>query len=313
MNKNSLIYIAGHNGLVGSALTRCLREEGYHNLLFRDFRELDLTRQAEVEKFFEAEKPEYVFLAAAKVGGILANSTYPADFIYDNLMIQSNVIHQSYLHGVKRLLFLGSTCIYPKEAPQPLKEEYLLTGPLEPTNEAYAVAKIAGIRMCQSYNRQHGTDFISVMPTNLYGINDNFNPETSHVLPGLMGKIHKAKMNGDPTVMVWGSGKPLREFMWSEDMAAACIFLMNVDRALIPEDSGKLFNIGTEEEVSIRELAELICEVVGYRGELRFDPGKPDGTMRKVTDPSRLHALGFAHKVPLREGIAKLYQWYLNH
>lgn len=313
MNKNSLIYIAGHNGLVGSALTRCLREQGYHNLLFRDFRELDLTRQAEVEKFFEAEKPEYVFLAAAKVGGILANSTYPADFIYDNLMIQSNVIHQSYLHGVKRLLFLGSTCIYPKEAPQPLKEEYLLTGPLEPTNEAYAVAKIAGIRMCQSYNRQHGTDFISVMPTNLYGINDNFNPETSHVLPGLMGKIHKAKMNGDPTVMVWGSGKPLREFMWSEDMAAACIFLMNVDRALIPEDSGKLFNIGTEEEVSIRELAELICEVVGYRGELRFDPGKPDGTMRKVTDPSRLHALGFAHKVPLREGIAKLYQWYLNH
>lgn len=313
MNKNSLIYIAGHNGLVGSALTRCLREQGYHNLLFRDFRELDLTRQAEVEKFFEAEKPEYVFLAAAKVGGILANSTYPADFIYDNLMIQSNVIHQSYLHGVKRLLFLGSTCIYPKEAPQPLKEEYLLTGPLEPTNEAYAVAKIAGIRMCQSYNRQHGTDFISVMPTNLYGINDNFNPETSHVLPGLMGKIHKAKMNGDPTVMVWGSGKPLREFMWSEDMAAACIFLMNVDRPLIPEDSGKLFNIGTEEEVSIRELAELICEVVGYRGELRFDPGKPDGTMRKVTDPSRLHALGFAHKVPLREGIAKLYQWYLNH
>jgi len=313
MNKNSLIYIAGHNGLVGSALTRCLREQGYHNLLFRDFRELDLTRQAEVEKFFEAEKPEYVFLAAAKVGGILANSTYPADFIYDNLMIQSNVIHQSYLHGVKRLLFLGSTCIYPKEAPQPLKEEYLLTGPLEPTNEAYAVAKIAGIRMCQSYNRQHGTDFISVMPTNLYGINDNFNPETSHVLPGLMGKIHKAKMNGDPTVMVWGSGKPLREFMWSEDMAAACIFLMNVDRALIPEDSGKLFNIGTEEEVSIRELAELICEVVGYRGELRFDPGKPDGTMRKVTDPSRLHALGFAHKVPLREGVAKLYQWYLNH
>ena len=313
MNKNSLIYIAGHNGLVGSALTRCLREEGYHNLLFRDFRELDLTRQAEVEKFFEAEKPEYVFLAAAKVGGILANSTYPADFIYDNLMIQSNVIHQSYLHGVKRLLFLGSTCIYPKEAPQPLKEEYLLTGPLEPTNEAYAVAKIAGIRMCQSYNRQHGTDFISVMPTNLYGINDNFNPETSHVLPGLMGKIHKAKMNGDPTVMVWGSGKPLREFMWSEDMAAACIFLMNVDRESIPEDSGKLFNIGTEEEVSIRELAELICEVVGYRGELRFDPGKPDGTMRKVTDPSRLHALGFAHKVPLREGVAKLYQWYLNH
>lgn len=313
MNKNSLIYIAGHNGLVGSALTRCLREQGYHNLLFRDFRELDLTRQAEVEKFFEAEKPEYVFLAAAKVGGILANSTYPADFIYDNLMIQSNVIHQSYLHGVKRLLFLGSTCIYPKEAPQPLKEEYLLTGPLEPTNEAYAVAKIAGIRMCQSYNRQHGTDFISVMPTNLYGINDNFNPETSHVLPGLMGKIHKAKMNGDPTVMVWGSGKPLREFMWSEDMAAACIFLMNVDRESIPEDSGKLFNIGTEEEVSIRELAELICEVVGYRGELRFDPGKPDGTMRKVTDPSRLHALGFAHKVPLREGIAKLYQWYLNH
>lgn len=313
MNKNSLIYIAGHNGLVGSALTRCLREQGYHNLLFRDFRELDLTRQAEVEKFFEAEKPEYVFLAAAKVGGILANSTYPADFIYDNLMIQSNVIHQSYLHGVKRLLFLGSTCIYPKEAPQPLKEEYLLTGPLEPTNEAYAVAKIAGIRMCQSYNRQHGTDFISVMPTNLYGINDNFNPETSHVLPGLMGKIHKAKMNGDPTVMVWGSGKPLREFMWSEDMAAACIFLMNVDRALIPEDSGKLFNIGTEEEVSIRELAELICEVVGYHGELRFDPGKPDGTMRKVTDPSRLHALGFAHKVSLREGIAKLYQWYLNH
>ncbi len=313
MNKNSLIYIAGHNGLVGSALTRCLREQGYHNLLFRDFRELDLTRQAEVEKFFEAEKPEYVFLAAAKVGGILANSTYPADFIYDNLMIQSNVIHQSYLHGVKRLLFLGSTCIYPKEAPQPLKEEYLLTGPLEPTNEAYAVAKIAGIRMCQSYNRQHGTDFISVMPTNLYGINDNFNPETSHVLPGLMGKIHKAKMNGDPTVMVWGSGKPLREFMWSEDMAAACIFLMNVDRESIPEDSGKLFNIGTEEEVSIRELAELICEVVGYRGELRFDPGKPDGTMRKVTDPSRLHALGFAHKVSLREGIAKLYQWYLNH
>jgi GDP-L-fucose synthase len=309
MEKDSQIYVAGHKGLVGSAIVRSLVDQGFDNLVVRSFGELDLRRQAEVEKFFDAERPEFVFLAAAKVGGILANSTYPADFIYDNLMIQSNVIHQAYVHGVKRLLFLGSTCIYPKEAPQPLREEYLLTGPLEPTNEPYAVAKIAGIRMCQSYNRQYGTDFISVLPTNLYGPNDNFDPETSHVLPALLDRIHRAKVNGDPSVTVWGSGTPMREFMWSEDMADACVHVMTAEGERMTADD-KLYNIGTEEEVSIRELAELICQTVGYQGELRFDPSKPDGTMRKVTDCTRLHALGYTHRISLKEGLKKLYQWY---
>ena len=386
MNKVSKIYVAGHTGLVGSAIWRNLQSKGYTNLIGRTFAELDLRNQQAVTDFFAAEKPEYVILAAAKVGGIMANNVYRADFIYENLMVQNNVIHQAYMNGVKKLLFLGSTCIYPKEAPQPMKEEYLLTGPLEHTNEPYAIAKIAGIKLCESYNIQYGTNFISVMPTNLYGPNDNFDLEKSHVLPALLRKVHLGKLleegnfaalredlrqktldgrqetgdeirsilssigvsskqsaNGvsstdllprsssssnDSTVSVeiWGSGTPMREFMWSEDMADACVYLMEMDNrsSVIPTEVGisshtvnvwqgaSFVNIGTGIEISIRDLAHLIKKIVGFRGELVFNSSKPDGTMRKVTDVSKLHSLGWRHKVDLEEGVGRLYHWYLD-
>lgn len=307
MKKESKIYLAGHNGLVGSALMRKLTSEGFSNIITRTFNELDLRDQSAVERFFIAEKPEYVFLAAAKVGGILANNTYPAEFIYDNLAIEINVIHQAYLHGVKKLLFLGSSCIYPKYAPQPMKEEHLLTGILEPTNEPYAIAKIAGIKMCQAYNRQYGTRFISVMPTNLYGPNDNFDLRTSHVLPALIRKFHEAKIQNKPFVEIWGSGKPRREFLYVDDLADACLFLMQ------HYEGSQFVNIGVGEDISIKELALLIKEIVGFQGDLKFDTSKPDGTPRKLLDVSRLTALGWQAKTGLREGIRQTYQWYLEH
>ncbi len=305
IDKNSKIYVAGHRGLVGSAILRRLEKEGYTNFLLRTSVELDLRNQAAVAEFFQKERPEYVFLAAAKVGGIVANNTYPAEFIYDNLMIQSNVIHQAYLTGVKKLLFLGSTCIYPKLAPQPIKEEYLLTGELEPTNEPYAIAKIAGIKMCQSYNRQYGTKFISAMPTNLYGPNDNFDLETSHVLPALIRKFHDAKVADAQSVTIWGSGTPYREFIHVDDVADACLFLMG------NYDGNEIVNIGSGEEISIKELALLIKKVAGHEGELFFDTGKPDGTPRKLSDVSKLNALGWRHKIGLDEGIKSTYYWYM--
>ena len=318
MNKNAKIFVAGYRGLVGSAIVRKLRAEGYSNLLLRTSAELDLRNQAEVTDFFERERPEYVFLAAARVGGIGANSTYPAEFIYDNLMIQSNVIHNAWQTGVKRLLFLGSSCIYPKLAPQPLKEEYLLTGPLEPTNDAYAVAKIAGISMCRAYNRQYGTRYLAAMPTNLYGPGDNFDLEKSHVLPALIRKFHEAKLSGSGTVTVWGSGTPKREFLHVDDLAYACLFLMN-----LPEDvysslithhsSPALINIGSGEEVSIRELALLVKGVVGFEGELLFDTTKPDGTPRKLCDVSKIHSLGWRHTIGLKAGLQSVYDWYLGN
>ncbi len=318
MEKDSKIYIAGHRGLVGSAIAKNLKQKGYTNLITKTHKELDLIDQQAVAKFFKKEKPEYVILAAAKVGGIVANNTYRADFIYENLQIQNNVIHQSYLSNVTKLLFLGSTCIYPKNAPQPMREEYLLTSPLEYTNEPYAIAKIAGIKMCESYNLQYGTNFISVMPTNLYGPNDNFNLETSHVLPAMLRKIHEAKLNNTPKVEIWGSGKPRREFLYSEDMADACIFLLeNRDFKDMYNESQKEIrnthiNIGTGVDISIKELAETIKKIVGYKGEFYFNTEKPDGTMIKLTDPSKLHTLGWRHKVELEEGIKKVYAWYLT-
>lgn len=309
MDKESKIYLAGHRGLVGSALKRKLESKGYTNLIFRTHKELDLTNQQAVNEFFEQEKPEYVFLAAAKVGGILANSTYPAEFIYENLMIESNIIHAAYKYGVKKLLFLGSSCIYPKLAPQPLKEEYLLTGPLEETNEAYAIAKIAGIRLCKHYNQQYGTNFISVMPTNLYGPNDNFDLETSHVMPALIRKFHEAKVNNEPEVVVWGTGKPLREFMHVDDMADACVYLMeNYDYSEI----GEFVNIGVGEDVTISELVELIKEIVGFEGKIRYDISKPDGTPRKLMDVSKLNGLGWEAKISLEDGIRETYEWYIE-
>lgn len=307
MERNAKIYLAGHRGLVGSAIHRKLFAEGFGRIITRTSRELDLRSQATVAEFFAAEKPEYVFLAAAKVGGILANNTYPAEFIHDNLAIQTNVIHQSYLHGVKKLLFLGSSCIYPKFAPQPMKEEHLLTGILEPTNEPYAIAKISGIKMCQSYNRQYGTRFISVMPTNLYGPNDNFDLQTSHVLPALIRKFHEAKVNRQPFVEIWGSGSPRREFLHVDDLAGACLFLMQ------RYEGSEILNIGVGEDITIKELALLIQEIVGFAGELKFDPAKPDGAPRKLLDVSRLHALGWKAQIPLRKGIAAAYQWYLEN
>ncbi|MRR53721.1 MAG: GDP-L-fucose synthase [Deltaproteobacteria bacterium] len=317
MDKKAKIYVAGHRGLVGSAIVRRLRAEGCTNLVLRTSKELDLKNTAAVAEFFAEEKPEFVFLAAAKVGGIVANESYPAEFIFNNLMIQSNVIHQAYLSGVKRLLFLGSSCIYPKLAPQPLKEEYLLTGPLEPTNDAYAVAKIAGITMCRAYNRQYGTRYLAAMPTNLYGQGDNFDLEKSHVMPALIRKFHEAKLAGAETVTVWGTGSPYREFLYVDDLADACLFLMN-----LPEDrysslltlhaSPALINIGSGEEVTIRELALMVKEVVGYQGELVFDSTKPDGTPRKLCDVSKLHALGWRHRTGLKDGIRSTYEWYLN-
>ena len=361
MNKTSKIYIAGHRGLVGSAIVKNLQSKGYTNLVYKTHAELDLTNQKAVENFFETEKPEYVILAAAKVGGIVANNTYRADFIYENLAIQNNVIHQSYVHKVKKLLFLGSTCIYPKEAPQPMSEDSLLTSPLEYTNEPYAIAKIAGIKMCESYNIQYGTNFISVMPTNLYGPNDNFDLEKSHVLPALIRKIYlsKALENNDwericndldrlpiegitglssieeieeiltkygindkglsVEVEIWGTGKPRREFLYSEDMADACVFLLeNRDfKDTYNENQKEIINthinIGTGVDISIKELAELIQNTIGFKGKLVFDTTKPDGTMVKLTDPSKLHSLGWKHKIELEVGIKMMFEWYLNY
>lgn len=298
------IYVAGHRGLVGSSITRALRDRGYDNLLFRTSRELDLRDQAAVNQFFQEDKPEYVFLAAAKVGGILANSTYPAQFIYDNLAIATNVIHASHLNGVVKLLNLGSSCIYPKHAPQPLKEEYLLTGPLEETNRAYAVAKIAAIELCDFYRQQYGCDFISAMPTNLYGPGDNFDLQSSHVLPALMRKMIEAKKSASPTVEIWGSGTPMREFLHVEDLAEACLFLMETFSEPGP------INIGTGEDISIRDVALLIKKVVGYEGELAFDKTKPDGTPRKLLDVSRINAAGWQAKINLSDGIERTFDWY---
>lgn len=301
MEKESKIYLAGHRGMVGSAIQRKLLQEGYHNLVLKTSGELDLRRQSEVEDFFEAEKPEYVILAAAKVGGIQANNLYRAEFLYDNLMIQNNVIHLSYLYDVQKLLFLGSSCIYPKLAPQPLKEDYLLSGTLEPTNEPYAIAKIAGIKLCEAYRSQYNCNFISAMPTNLYGPNDNYDLKNSHVLPALLRKFHEAKENNLPAVEVWGTGSPRREFLHVDDLADACCHL------LMEYDKADFVNIGTGEDISIKELANLIQSVVGYEGKLVFDTSKPDGTPRKLMDVSRIHALGWKHKIGLQEGIGHIY------
>jgi len=306
MKRESKIYIAGHNGMVGSAIVRILQKNGYHNLITADFKTLDLRRQVEVEAFFEKQKPEYVFLAAAKVGGIYANDTYPAEFLYDNLMIEANIIHSAYLHKVEKLLFLGSSCIYPKFAPQPIKEEYLLTDSLEPTNEAYAIAKIAGIELCKFYRRQYKCNFISAMPTNLYGINDNFDLQNSHVLPALIRKLHEAKVNQLPEVVMWGTGKPMREFLYVDDLADALLHLMlNYDQELH-------VNVGTGEDVTISELTHLIKEIVGYEGKIVNDLSKPDGTPRKLLDVSLLNSTGWKHKTPLNEGIESVYKWYLK-
>jgi GDP-L-fucose synthase len=307
MDTQSKVFVAGHNGLVGSAIVRALRDRGYTNLMLRSSRELDLRNQAAVDDFFATEKPDYVFLAAAKVGGIHANNTYRAEFLYDNLMIEANIIHSAYRHGVDKLLFLGSSCIYPKLAPQPMKEEHLLTGFLEPTNEPYAIAKIAGLKLCENYCRQYGVNFISAMPTNLYGINDNFDLANSHVLPALVRKFHEAKVNGDPTVTVWGTGTPLREFLYVDDLADALIFLMQNYNEV------DFVNVGTGQEVSIKDLALTIQAVVGYEGELVFDTSKPDGTPRKLMDVSRLEAAGWTAKTDLKTGIEKTYAWYLEH
>ena len=347
MDKASKIYIAGHRGLVGSALLENLQQKGYNNIITRTHKELDLTNQVDVAEFFQSEQPDYVFLAAAKVGGIVANNVYRAEFIYDNLMIQNNVIHQSYLNGVKKLLFLGSTCIYPKESPQPMKESYLLTDTLEYTNEPYAIAKIAGIKMCESYNLQYGTNFISVMPTNLYGPNDNFDLEKSHVLPALIRKIHLAKLlherqfnevlsdTGFSTieeaknylstfgvtedgVEIWGTGKPRREFLWSKDMADACVFIMEHRdfKDTYSEDQKEIrnthINIGTGQDISIKELAETIKDIIGFDGQLVYNTDKPDGTLRKLTDVSKLNSLGWKHKMDLENGIKEMYEWYIR-
>lgn len=306
MDKQSKIYVAGHRGMVGSAIVRNLKDKGYTNVIGKTSKELNLMRQDEVEAFFEAEKPDYVFLAAAKVGGIHANNTYPAEFIYNNLMIEFNIIHSAYKYGVKKILFLGSSCIYPKMAPQPIKEEYLLTGSLEPTNEAYAIAKIAGIELCKFYRRQYGCDFISAMPTNLYGINDNFDLETSHVMPALIRKFHEAKTNGDKEVVMWGTGKPKREFLYVDDLADACVHLMN------KYNDETHVNVGTGEDVEIRKLAQIIKEVVGYEGEIVNDLSKPDGTPRKLLDVSLLESTGWNYSTKLKDGITKVYDWYLD-
>ncbi|RMG28117.1 MAG: GDP-L-fucose synthase [Gammaproteobacteria bacterium] len=307
MEREAKIYVAGHRGLVGGAIVRRLQAAGFENLVTRTSRELDLREQQAVRDFFAEERPEFVFLAAAKVGGILANDTYPAEFIYDNLMIEANVIDAAWRNGVKKLLFLGSTCIYPREAPQPLREEYLLTGPLEPTNEWYAVAKIAGIKLCQAYRRQYGADFISAMPTNLYGPGDNFDLEKSHVLPAMIRKFHEAKVRGEPVVTLWGTGRPLREFLHVDDMADACLFLMQ-------HYSGEeIVNIGTGSDLSIAALAEKVKQVVGFEGEIHWDTSKPDGTPRKLVDVSRLKAMGWRPKIPLEEGIRRTYAWFLEH
>jgi GDP-L-fucose synthase len=306
MEKDAKIYVAGHRGMVGSAIIRCLRENGYHNIVIRTSSELDLRRQQAVEYFFDEERPEYVFLAAAKVGGILANDTYRATFLYDNLMIQNNVIHSAWKSGVKKLLFLGSSCIYPKLAPQPLKEDYLLTGELEPTNEPYAIAKIAGIKMCDAYRSQYGFNAISAMPTNLYGPNDNDDLQNSHVIPALMRKFHEAKISGAPEVLVWGSGQPLREFLHVDDLAEACLHLM-----LHYNDSG-FVNVGAGQDITIRDLAIRLKEIVGFSGELVFDTTKPDGTPRKLMDVSKIHRLGWHHRIGLKDGLRTVYEGLLS-
>jgi GDP-L-fucose synthase len=307
MRKDSKIYVAGHRGLVGSAILRKLKSEGYTNLLYRTSKELDLRDKGQVDQIFQEENPEYVFLAAAKVGGIVANNEYPADFIRDNLLIQTNVIDASYRNNVEKLLFLGSTCIYPKMAPQPLKEEYLLTGELEPTNEPYAIAKIAGIKMCESYNRQYGTKYISAMPTNLYGENDNFDLQTSHVLPALLRKFHEAKVTNAPFVEMWGTGTPKREFLYSDDLAGACLFLMQ------NYEGNEIVNIGVGEDIAIKELGEKIKGVVGYEGDIQFDTTKPDGTPRKLVDVTKINSLGWKASTTLEEGLLKAYQWFLEN
>lgn len=306
MELTSKIYVAGHRGMVGSAIVRNLQKKGYTNIITRTSSELDLKNQQAVIDFFSQEKPEYVFLAAAKVGGIHANNIYRADFLYENLMIQSNVIHQSYVHGVKKLMFLGSSCIYPKMAPQPLKEDYLLTGPLEETNEPYAVAKITGIKMCESYHRQYGCNFISVMPTNMYGPNDNYNLNNSHVLPALIRKFHDAKENNLPFVEMWGTGTPMREFLHADDLGDACVYLMQT------YNGEKFVNVGSGTDLAIKDLALLIKDIVGYSGDIKHDLTKPDGTPRKLMDVSYLHSLGWKHKIELREGITKVYEDFKN-
>lgn len=306
MNKESKIYVAGHTGMVGSALVRCLMRNGYQNIIYKTHRELDLTNQSAVDDFFKAENPEYVFTAAAKVGGIYANNTYPADFIMENMLIECNVINSSYKYNVKKLLFLGSSCIYPKTCPQPIKEEYLLTGPLEPTNEAYALAKISGIKMCQSFNKQYSTRFISAMPASLYGINDRFDNFNAHVIPSMLIKFHTAKMNNSPTVELWGTGTPLREFLYVDDMAEACLWLM------LNYEGSEFVNIGSGNEISIRELAETIKKVVGYEGGIVFDSTKPDGTPRRVLDNNKIENTGWRPQVGIEEGLRREYEYYLD-
>lgn len=307
MEKASKIYIAGHRGMVGSAIFRKLEKEGYSNLLTRTSSELDLRDQKAVTDFFLKEKPDYVFLAAAKVGGIIANNTFRADFLFENLSIQNNVIHQSYLNGVKKLMFLGSSCIYPKHAPQPLREEYLLTGLLETTNEPYAIAKIAGIKMCEAYRSQYGCNFISVMPTNLYGFGDNYHPQNSHVLPALIRKFHEAKLNSADHVTILGTGSPRREFLFSDDLANACYYLMQ------NYDEPGMINVGTGEDITIKELALLIQKIIGFKGDLVFDPSKPDGTPRKLLDVSKLHSMGWRHEVDLEQGIRMVYDDFIKN
>ena len=315
INLNDKIYIAGHRGLVGSAIVRQLESRGFTNLIMRTHKELDLTNQAKVQNFFTKENPEYVILAAAKVGGIHANNTYPADFIYQNIMIESNVINSAYENKVKRLLFLGSTCIYPKTAKQPMREDALLTDALEPTNEPYAIAKIAGIKLCESYNRQYGTDFRSAMPTNLYGINDNFHPDDSHVIPALMQRFHQAKINNDPEVVVWGTGNVMREFLFVDDMAKACLFILELDEDTYQSNIQPMLshiNVGTGKDITIRDMAQILKEVIGFKGRLVFDTTKQDGAQRKLIDVSRLSSMGWKYSVDLKAGLVDTYKWYLE-
>jgi GDP-L-fucose synthase len=316
MEKTSKIYVAGHRGLVGSAIVRKLKSGGYNNILTQSHSQLDLVNQSAVVEYFSKEQPEYVFLAAAKVGGIHANNTYPADFIYDNLMIESNIIHAAYTYGVKRLLFLGSSCIYPKFAEQPMREDSLLTGKLESTNEPYALAKIAGIKLCESYNRQHGTDYRSVMPTNLYGSGDNFHPENSHVIPAMMRRFHKAKLDEESEVVVWGTGLPRREFLHVDDMASACLHVLNLEKSIYDQNTEPMLshiNVGTGVDCTIKELAEIMKNVVGFNGDLVFDTSKPDGTPRKLMEVSRLRSLGWQATISLESGLADTYTWYLDN
>ena len=316
MQANDKIYIAGHRGLVGSAIVRQLESQGFKNIITRTHKELDLSNQTIVQEFFKQEKPDYVILAAAKVGGIHANNTYPADFIYQNIMIEANVINSAYQNKVKRLLFLGSTCIYPKAVEQPMREDALLTDVLESTNEPYALAKIAGIKLCESYNRQHGVDFRSVMPTNLYGINDNFHPENSHVIPALMQRFHNAKLNNEKEVTVWGSGKVMREFLYVDDMAEASLFVLKLDEKIYKENTKPMLshiNIGTGKDVTIKEMAKIMKQVVRFKGKIFFDTSKPDGPPRKLIDVSRLSNMGWKYTTDLEQGLARTYDWYLKH